>query len=84
VTDRTDSPDDVLEMFRTTVSEIAHSFNNLFAITLGRVEMLLDDSSADPALRSECLESIRRAAVEGRELVQRLRMATQLRSRDLR
>jgi signal transduction histidine kinase len=77
VTDRTDSPDEALEAIRRTVAEAAHTFNNLFAITLGRAEMLLDDdSAADPAVRRECVESIRRAAVEGRELVRRLRLAT--------
>jgi len=80
VIDRTGAVDDTLQTLRKTVADAAHSFNNLFAITLGRAEMLLDDTGADPALRRECLESIRRAAVEGRELVQQLRLAAQSRA----
>jgi signal transduction histidine kinase len=79
VTDRSAAPDDVVETLRKTVSDAAHSLNNLFAITLGRAEMLLDDDGSDLELRRECLESIRRAAAEGRELVQRLRVVAQLR-----
>jgi signal transduction protein with GAF and PtsI domain len=51
--------------------ELAHKFNNLFAVALGRVELLLDDEG-DLKNRRESLESIRRAALEGRELARGL------------
>lgn len=59
-----------------TAAEVIHTFNNLFAITLLRSEMLLDvEDEQNSERRRECLGSIRRAALEGREAVRRLRQA---------
>lgn len=67
--------EDRLEALRQTLGDAAHTFNNLFAITLGRAEMLLE-GGADDLLKRECVESIRRAAIQGRDLVHQLRQAT--------
>jgi GAF domain-containing protein len=49
-----------------------HGFNNLFAITLLRAEMLLEQET-DRSSRRESLEAIRRVALEGRDLVRQAR-----------
>ena len=53
-------------------ASVAHKFNNLLAVTLGQAELLQVDASAP----QEGLETIRRAALEGRETVRRLQHFT--------
>jgi PAS domain S-box-containing protein len=50
---------------------VAHDFNNILSIILGYCAMILDDLSADHALRAD-LEEIKRAGERGASLTQRL------------
>jgi hypothetical protein len=59
-----------------SMAAAVHGFNNLFAITLLRAEMLLElEPETDGSGRRESLDAIRRVALEGRELVRQARPA---------
>lgn len=53
-------------------ASLAHEFGNLLAVIVGHAEALeFDEDGADPERRREGLEAIRRAALEGKDLVHR-------------
>ena len=61
-----------LRTLREVSASVAHKFNNLLAVTLGQAELLQRDLSSS----AEGLETIRRAALEGRDMVRRLQHFT--------
>jgi signal transduction histidine kinase/CheY-like chemotaxis protein len=53
-------------------ASLAHEFGNLLAVIVGHAEALVyDEEGGDPERRREGLEAIRRAALEGKDLVHR-------------
>jgi len=68
------SEEKVVQIDRAKPPErIAHELGNLLAVAIGQAEYLLhDDGRGDPAERRECLEAIRKAALDARESVRRL------------
>lgn len=58
---------------------VAHDFNNFLAIIMGQAELALMDRSLPPRLRHS-LEAIRRASVDGAQVVRRLASLARMRS----
>ena len=68
------NPNHRLETVRTSVSQIAHDFNNLFCTIIGFSELLLEDMEGHPGCTD--VEKIRTAGERGRILIRELMTVT--------
>lgn len=60
--------------------DTTHALKNLLAIALAQAEYLLSGGEEDPETRREALESIRKVALESRELIRQLERRAQTRA----